>query len=206
MKKRILFIVLFILPVLIYAQHFEISPLFGYQFGGKRYFYQGDLKLKDNANYGGAFGIRIGHTNMIEFQYSFMATHTEWLPDYLYKDEYPRQTYKMDVNTFQLNYIKEFPIANVKPFGLLSFGSTWFDFKENIRDGVFFTVGLGAGCKVMFNKFIGMRIQGRMLMPLRVQGFTFYAGTGGSGISSSAGVVLLEGDFSGGLVFALGAK
>jgi hypothetical protein len=69
-----------------------------------------------------------------------------------------------------------------------------------------FAIGIGAGMKVMFTERIGIRLQGRLLMPMYFAGVGFYAGigTGGasSGLSLNTGSVIFQGDFQGGLVFA----
>ena len=46
----------------IYYHRFEITPMVGYQFGGKINFIQGDFKMYDNVNYGGALDLLLGRS------------------------------------------------------------------------------------------------------------------------------------------------
>jgi hypothetical protein len=66
-----------------------------------------------------------------------------------------------------------------------------------------FAMGVTGGMKIMFSDRVGIRLQGRLLMPTYFAGVGFYVGTGGSGLSMNAGSVMFQGDFQGGLVFSL---
>jgi len=76
--------------------------------------------------------------------------------------------------------------------------------EENSTDEWLFSFGAGVGLKYFFNDKIGIRIQARMILPLVFAGGGFYIGTGGSGSYVSTTAPVVQGDFTGGLIIALG--
>jgi len=57
---------------------------------------------------------------------------------------------------------------------------------------------------IWFSDRIGIRLQGRLLMPLYFAGAGVYFGSGGSGLSVGAGSTILQGDLTAGLIIGLG--
>ena len=53
MKKTTSTLLVMLIAAFSFGQTIEITPMVGYQFGGKVNFIQGDLKVQDNMNYGG---------------------------------------------------------------------------------------------------------------------------------------------------------
>jgi opacity protein-like surface antigen len=201
------------LPTLIMAQdhRIEITPFAGFQLGGSFKFYEGKLKVVDNADYGGMISVLLGSGTQLEFAYSRMDTRAEWRPYNDYDLEFPQEEVDLAVNYFLLGGVKELDTDNeaVRPFGLFSLGATWFDPKDdNTTDKWLFSMAAGVGLKYFFNERIGIRIQARLLMPMVWNGMTFYVGVGSGGASSGVGVTstssIVQGDFTGGLIIALG--
>jgi hypothetical protein len=50
---------------------------------------------------------------------------------------------------------------------------------------------------------IGLRFQGRLIIPMQFAGGSIYVGTGGAGVSVGSYTTFVEGDFSGGLFVQL---
>jgi hypothetical protein len=185
--------------------HIEMTPFVGYQLNGRIDFYEGDFKMDNAMSYGGMLSVQVGPGVFGEFSYSRSDTKGTYRP-YLGIDSYE---YDMAINYFQLGGIKTLGQGPVKPFGLFSGGATWFKMKDDyVDDEVVFSVALGGGLKVDLSDRIGLRLQGRMLMPLYIHGGGFFFGIGpggpSSGISFNSTLLTLQGDFTGALVIKLG--
>ena len=97
---------------------------------------------------------------------------------------------------------------NVFGFATLKAGLGYFNsLKNSISDVWRFSVGMGLGVKVFFTDRIGIRLSGNMYMPLYFNGVGAYVGVGSGGTSSGLSInstaVIIQGDFSGGLIFVL---
>jgi hypothetical protein len=185
----------------------EITPFGGYMLGGSVKFYEGKFKVEDNACYGGMLAVQVSSGDYIEFSYTGMNTVGDWKPYSDYISEHPAQDVDMAVNHFQIGTVNELPLDNeqVRPYGTLTLGTTWFNLQEeNSNDEWMFSVGAGLGLKYFFNDRVGIRLQARLLMPIVYNGGGFYIGTGGSGMYVSATSPIFQGDFTGGLIIALG--
>ncbi|NOX48505.1 MAG: hypothetical protein GXO89_16175 [Chlorobi bacterium] len=183
---------------------FELTPLIGYQFGGKLRMYEGDLKVKDQMNYGLAASTALAPDTRFEFMWTHMETSADFRPYYGY--EFLRGSFNLNINYYQIGGVREFPKGGaVVPFGEFTLGAVQFTPSDvNIAETWRFSVTLGGGAKFWLSDRIGIRLQARLLMPLYFQGVSLYAGTGGSGMGVGAGVPILQGDFLAGLIFAFG--
>jgi hypothetical protein len=185
----------------------EITPFGGYLLGGSVKFYEGKFKVEDNACYGGMLAVQVTSGNFIELSYTGMTTEGDWKPYSDYISEHPAQNVKMAVNHFQIGSVNELHLDNeaVRPYGTLTLGTTWFNIQEdNGNDKWLFSVAAGLGLKYFFNDRIGIRLQARLLLPVVYNGGGFYIGTGGSGMYVSSTAPIVQGDFTGGLIIALG--
>jgi hypothetical protein len=91
----------------------------------------------------------------------------------------------------------------VIPFGSFSLGATWFSAPDYETQWVF-SVTAGLGLKVMFSDRVGVMLRTRLMLPMNFSGGTYYYGVGGGGLSVSSYSSLVQGDFNGGLIIALG--
>jgi hypothetical protein len=185
----------------------ELTPFAGYQFGGKLRMYQGDLKFKDNMNYGLVLDYEIATDSKLEFLWAQMNTTAEFRPYYGW-EEY-RGSFDLDINYFQIGGVREINNGQVRPFGAFTLGATYFHPKDNIvSDSWQFSMTLGGGAKIWLSDRVGIRLQGRLLMPMYFTGVGIYAGigTGGAsgGLGVGAGATVLQGDLSAGLMIAIG--
>ncbi len=182
----------------------ELTPIYGYALNGKAKGYRNDFKMKDAAVYGGALSVEIAPLTHGEFSFTTSPTTGE-LRGYDI-DPGDKTHYDMAINYFQLGGVREVLDGPVKPFGLISVGATWFNMKDaEVSDYWAFSAALGGGVKFFFSDHIGIRLQGRLLLPMYFSGGGIFVGIGSGGVSSglgvSAGVLAVQGDFSGGLVF-----
>ena len=183
----------------------EISPFIGYQLNGKIHFIEGDFKMENAMSYGGMLSVEVSPQVWAEFTYSRSDNEANYRR-FLSSDTYE---YDMAMNYFQLGGVKEIGDNVVVPYGTFSGGVAWFQMKDsNINDEVVFSIGLGGGIKVRLNDRIGLRLQGRLLMPMYIYGAGFFVGIGpggpSSGISINSNLLTAQGDFTAGLIFRLG--
>jgi hypothetical protein len=186
----------------------ELTPFGGYMLGGSVKFYEGKFKVEDAGCYGGMLAVRVHSGDFIELSYTGMTTTGDWLPSSSYSDEHPEGTVPMAVNHFQIGTVNELPLDNeaIRPYGTLTLGTTWFNIQDDdATDEWLFSVAAGLGLKYFFTDKIGIRIQARMLLPVVYNGAGFYIGTGGSGMYVSSTAPIVQGDFTGGLIIALGS-
>ncbi|MEZ5084219.1 MAG: hypothetical protein R2750_12355 [Bacteroidales bacterium] len=203
-------LLMIIAPVLGFAQlgKVEITPFGGYQFGGKIQFYEGEFKIENAANYGVAVDVEVARDTKLEVFWSQMNTSAKFNPYYNY--EYlGSNPFDVNVGYIQIGSVREMDLDNVRPFGAFTLGTTYFIPKSSsgtvtYDDEWVFSVTLGGGAKIMFSDRIGIRLQGRMMLPMFWGGAGFTVGTGGAGFTVGAGTSMIQGDFTGGLIIALG--
>jgi len=200
------------MPVDAGAQNLEITPYGGYFFAGKMAVREGDLNIKNDANYGAL----IDFTIMRDVQVELMFNRTDTR---LVLKEYPtgvnKNLFDMSVNYFHIGGIyRAQEIENGYLFTNFSLGATLFapeiDTYEaengeivSVSDEWRFSIALGGGIKYFLSDKIGIRTQIRLLMPIFFAGGGLYFGTGGSGVNLGAGTNLVQGDITGGLIFIL---
>ncbi len=176
----------------------ELSVWGGYMFGGKFDAYNYLYDIKDAADFGGALSLEVAPNYWVEFTYNIMPTTAK----YGYRVE-SKQQEDINVNYFQLGTQKVLNVhETVKPFGMLSLGATYFN-RGNSDDLWAFSGIAGAGVKIYITERVGLRLQGRFMVPMYFNGFGFGVGTGGVGGGATFGAYALQGDFSGGFIFRL---
>ena len=198
--------VFFAISLSLSAQSIEITPQIGYQMNGKAYFYQGDITVEDAASYGITIGIPVDWDTYAEFSYSrsdanatFFAKHPDYTDD----------KFEMASNYFLLSGNKQSGTETVVGYGGFALGAAWFDSKTSrVNDVWRFAASLQAGAKLYLSDRIGIRLQGRLLLPLYFAGGGLYCGVGGGGSGCGVGVsstsTIVQGDISAGLIFQLG--
>ena len=215
-SKMKLVVILFIASLFIFnsnilAQKIEITPFYGYQFNGKATTYNGDLNIRDASSYGLMLDVTVRPGMQVELYYSRSDTRADFV-------EFRGPTYKLtdvSVNYFQLGFLRTVKqIKNVSIYGIGSLGATLFspagkDYKQtpdiyHYEDWWLFSLTAGGGAKIMFSERVGLRLEGRLLMPITWAGGGFMVGTGGSGFYLGGGSAILQASISAGIVIALG--
>lgn len=188
-----------------YSQSAEITPFAGYQFGGTMNFYEGQLKGEGGLNYGVVIDIPLRDIMFAELYWSQMQESYRW-DSYTYGIDV--LNYDINTNYFQVGAGKQDFLGSsdkVMGFGSMTMGAVWFDPKdETVQDTWRFSMTLGGGLKVFFSERVGIRLQGRMLLPMYWGGSSFYYGMGGGGVTVSSYSCLIQGDFTGGLIIKVG--
>jgi hypothetical protein len=207
--KKILLVLLISLSTQLFGQinYVDIIPTYGYHFGGRAYFYEGDIKVADNATYGITLSVPVGWNSTGEFSWSRSDSKMNFYPKR--PDYYPDEA-DVASNYFLIGGMKELGEGPFKGFGGISLGMAWFDFKDASVSDIFrFSVSLGGGAKYMITDRIGLRVQGRFLIPIYFAGGGLYCGIGGGGsgcgVSVGGGSTIFQGDISGGIIIRIGA-
>lgn len=188
----------------IYAQTIEINGFAGWQLGGTAKLYDGDFKIDDAMNYGGKIAVGLSTTTFAELSYMRSDTEGDWVP-------YGLGTIVRDI-PFSSNYIhigglQEVDMGVVRPFMTIGLGLAIWDPKTSqLSTKTQFSATFGAGLKIWLTDFLGIRLQGSMLMPMVLNGFGFGCGIG-SGSSCGTNVYTritpFQGEFSGGLIIKI---
>lgn len=193
-------------PAMSQAHKMEITPTFGYQWGGVMQTYEGEVRLEDGEQYGVILGYRVQKELMVEFFWSYFPTRASFEPYYLYggNSELANLDAKLGVHYFQLNGVWETGRRTTKPFLGAGFGMVMFS-PENTKYSteVRAAMNFSGGVKFYLSERIGLRLQGRLLMPLYFTGGGLWFGTGGVSVGASAGIPIVQGDLSAGLIIVI---
>ncbi len=184
------------------GRRIELTPIYGYSLNGSVNLYRAKFKMENAAHYGGILSVEVMPGVLGEFSYTRSNTTARY-DDFVSGE---RTDYDMMIDYFQLGGVKEVTKGPIVPYGILSLGVTWFNFQTHgVSDHVSFSGVLGGGVKYFFSDRLGIRLQGRLLLPMYFSGGGLFVGIGGGGTSGgvgiSTGVIAVQGDFSGGLIF-----
>ncbi len=202
----ILFFILVSIPATIFAQRFEVTPYYGYMFAGKMQFVEGTMNIKDNPNYGIIFDFELDRRNglNLELSYDRLDTRTTFKEPGEFQSE--NDLFDMFIEYYQLGALYNKPLSEkANAFGFFTGGVARFSPVTNeYGDAYRFAITTGGGIKYFFTKSIGIRIQGRLKMPIFFSSGGLYLGSGGSGFYMGSGTVLLQMDLIAGLTIRLG--
>lgn len=184
----------------------ELTPTYGWHFGGKAYYYEGDIKIDDNHSYGVILSLPIDWDVRGELSWSRSDSRAYFRA---IRPGYDDAQFDVASNYFLLSGVKSVGSDKFKGFGGASLGAAWLDVKESgVSDVWRFSFSLQAGAKLYLTDLLGLRFQGRLLVPLHFQGGGIFCGigTGGSscGVSIGSTSAIVQGDLSVGLIFQLG--
>lgn len=188
------------------AQSIELNGFYGWQLNGKFKLYYGELNLESAPNYGGKLSVGLSSTTHAEFTYMRSDSEASYRP-YDLSGEL-RDTFDYSSNYIILGGLQEIDLGKLRPFGTFGMGLVFWSPKTNTVDSYTqFHLSLGAGLKYWFNDYLGIRLQGSMMMPLIVDGGGFGCGIGTGG-SSCGGAVFtritpFQGEFSGGIILRI---
>lgn len=201
-------IVIFILTtVFLTTDSFAQIELFG--FGGYMTYSsvpvsQGNLSFEDNPNYGFGLDVEIDRGLLAELNY----THNETSARLRRFNGGEEPLFDMNTHYFQLGAHYEFKRTSKQkafPYTLVTLGATLFDAKDaSLNDEWRFSVAFGGGGKFYLGKNIGLRLQGRLLMPLIFSGGGLWCGTGGCSVGVGSWANLVQFDFTAGVFVRLG--
>ncbi len=182
----------------------EITPFFGWQFFGRMPVTDGDLLLKDSQNFGLDISIPVHYDVAVLLSYSRQSTVLQFKS---YAPGEPRVTtdlFETDVDYWLFGGIKEVKYPNVILYGSMAAGAAVFSPQDpNYTKETLFAITGGFGGKYYLNKHLGLRLQGRILLPIRFGGGGMWCGPGGCSVGIGASSAILQFDATAGLVFRL---
>ena len=180
----------------------EITPMAGWQYGGTIDGGQGgDVHFNAGWNFGGSLGIQMEPTLTGEVSWSVEKSKAVLRPPGVLPDT---TLFDVDIHYFQLAGLRDLKEGPVRPFVLGSVGATMFDPKASGLDSHwFFSLGVGVGVRAPLSERIGLRVQGRFLLPLQFDSGSIFCGSGGCAGSVSGGTAIPQGDVSAGLSLKL---
>lgn len=188
------------------AQTLEINGFYGWQLHGTARLYDGDLRISDAPNFGGKLSVGMSSTTHVEL--SYMRSDTEGWFDPIYIGGTPSETFQFSSNYIQLGGLQEVNMGKIRPYGTVALGLTIWDPKTNVLSTkTQFSATVGGGVKIWLTDFLGIRLQGSMLMPMIFNGFGFGCGIGTGGASCGSNlytrITPFQGEFSGGLIIKI---
>ncbi len=213
-KTRRIFIAAFTLLMIcsvqdLAAQAIEINGFAGWQFGGTARLYDGDFKIADAMNYGGKISVGLSESTYVEISYMRADTEGDYIPLPAW-DRDPVLDIPFSSNYIHIGGLQEAHFGPVSPFVTIGLGMAIWDPKEtglNLTTKSQFSATVGAGMKIWITDFLGIRLQGSMMMPMVFNGAGFGCGIGTGGSSCGTNVYTritpFQGEFSGGLIFKI---
>jgi len=184
----------------------EITAIGGWGLNGSAEGYYGEIDLSDEFTWGGIITLPVQSGMSVEFSYTRNITQASFYAWSPVNNPYPTSG---DLGSASVQYFMLGGIAEkgrgsekVKPFGLFQAGVFVLTPDNDLyQTTTKFAMAFGGGLNVDISEKIGLRMQGRLLMPMWFDGGYVYAGTGGAAVGVSAGIPLVQGDFLGGLTF-----
>ena len=182
------------------AGRFEITPFYGWQFGGGVAVIGGDLEIKDAAVYGVILDVTMRPGTQLELSYSRQETELQSNPFGL-----PRETlFDMTVEYWQIGGLGFTQRGGARPFGSFTLGATHYNPDSVTLDGEWrFSMVLGGGVKIIPSERLGIRLQGHLLTTFLSTGSGIWCGGGGCSFGLF-GSGILKGEVSAGVILALG--
>ena len=103
-----------------FTQGIELIPYMSYQWGGKVKFYDGEVKFNSSENYGIAMNINTPAATVIQLEYMRQSTTMD--VRYWGKLGNESKNYDVDMNWYQLGFLKQIPQGNIAPYAGISLG------------------------------------------------------------------------------------
>ena len=178
---------------------FEITPVFGLQWGGTIRTYEGDVVFEDSGMWGVILDATVAHGSQVELLYWRQDTSV------ILKERYQPNEPLFDavVEYWQIGGLREIRRSgNVHVFGSLSLGATRIDPKtRNLSDEWKFSTIFGLGTKVFVSERVALRLQASMPITFIYTSGGMWCGGGGC-YTSIGGEGSVQGNLLAGLTFA----
>jgi len=160
-----------------YADNIEITPFYGYRFGGE--FEDADtgerLDIGDSSCWGGIVDVHLSKVTQLEFYYSRQETE-------LKSDEglFASTTlFDLDVDYYHLGGTVILPDGPWQPFVVATLGATHLAPDASDTDSLTrFSLGLGGGVRFLPTEHLGLYLAGRGLLTFMEGDATFRSESG----------------------------
>lgn len=184
-----------------FSQTIEINPFGGYVFPTRYNMYYGYARIMGNANYGGNISLNLRRDFDIEFGYNRQDTKIE-----LNTSLAPYQVFPVSLNYWTFTSYKSFEVTdNFNPYVGLGVGGLLIFPKQDFNSIWLLNICAKGGVKFFMNKYIGLRVEACLQMPIEGMGLNFYFSSGGgSGSGVDFNATTVQFGFNGGLIFRFG--
>ena len=184
----------------------ELGGFYGWQYGGDFTAYQGEIEIDDTDNFGFSLGFPVPSRPeaMLELSYTRQNTGVNLKT---YPQGVRNDLFDLAVEYYQIGAMYNRRVGKTSPFGGLTLGAVRFAPKQDrfagfdLNDEWRFAISLGLGVKAYMSERMGLRFQGRLLMPFNFYGTSLWFGSGGAGVGVSGGSAHIQRHVSGGLFF-----
>ncbi len=187
-------------PALAAQERLTITPFTGWVFGGTANTRDGRLHIKETADYGVNVDLpyRGSRTTWMRFSFSTYDTTVEEKADLT---GVSRDLFDMRVDHYQLGGTKVINEGRIQTYGMGTFGVTHFSPRDSSYSSeTRFSMHFGLGMEVMFSKYLGLNLQGRLLLPFNYYSGSLFCGGGACSIAVSGASSLMQADMTVGLV------
>ena len=201
-KKHIfaLTVVAMLGPSAAWAQRVQITPFYGYQFGGNVDVARGELIVPAAGNFGFTFDLQFDDAVAFEFYYSRQDTKLEFRERAIGNKV---ELFDMAVEYYQVGGAYHFSEDNIQPFVSFGAGVTRWAAKTDLASDEWqFSLGGGGGVKVFVSPRIGFRLEGKLLFPFWSSTSFFCGLPGGCWVGGAGNVSTVNGNVLGGLIIA----
>lgn len=130
------------------ARKVEITPFWGFQFGGDF----NDLDVEDGDTYGLLVDFALSLNSQVELMYNRQDTALQ--QDRLFGPDL------FDLEYYHLGFLYQWTPGQMRPFLVASLGATRLD-SEGLEGETRFSWSLGGGVKMLVNNHFGFRFEGR---------------------------------------------
>ncbi len=185
------------------SRGFEITPFYGYQFGGKHSVYEGEININDAQNFGLSLNFEVPYKEGTQMEILWIMQKSN-----LYKRNYytgiSENLFGLYTHYIQVGGIYGLQQNNLLPFVSLAVGAVLFHpTSSRYSDEWFFSMSLGGGVKIYLNERLGIRLQARALFPIIWGGGGLWCGSGGCSVGIGGTSSIVQGDVTAGLIIRL---
>lgn len=184
---------------------FVVTPYAGWVFGGKASTLDGDLRIRESADYGFNLDFPYQGSKTVRMRFSY-STYDTTVEERIALTGEVNELFDLRVDQYQLGGTKLISDhGRLQTYGLGTFGLTHFA-PHNSRTATryssetLFSMNFGVGMDVMLTKRLGLNLQGRLLLPFNYYGGSLFCGSGGCNIGISGGSSLMQADVTAGMV------
>jgi hypothetical protein len=187
---------------------FDLSAMAGFKTNGDIGTNGGSIEIGDGPTFGAILDYRVNRYGSVELAWMYDSPDARFIS---INSLYPStKTFAVHTHYFQFGGITSKPMGRTEPYVGLTLGGVYLvpDQIEyttggtlNAHDTWHFASTVSLGTKIWLSKSVGIRLEGRLLMPILFNSGGFYAGSGGAGLYASGGVPSLQFAFTGGLMF-----
>jgi len=169
----------------------------------------GSLSFDPGADVGATLALQVDHVSQVQVLYVFARPQARFEPSTPFYA--PSPLFGVTTQYLQIGGLSTFQQGKLEPFLAGGLGIAWFSPSavrtaggESIQpaDTWLFSVNLGLGVKWFLSSAFGLRLEARAYMPVYFTSGTFLSGPNGAALQVSAGIPLVQGDVSLGLLFA----